>query len=627
MSDITASFDKACRLADSKNGGNYQSEAKLERRPKQADVLIELAQSAELFHRPDGTGFADIGIDGHRETWPIRSKAFKRWLAREFYQQEQGAPNSEAMQSALGVIEAKAHFDAPKRDVYVRVGGHDGKLYIDLADEAWRAIEIDTGGWRVIDIPPIRFRRAPGMQALPVPVRGGCVEALRSFLNVKTDDDFVLAVSWLLAAMRDRGPYPVLALAGEHGSAKSTFETILRALLDPNTAPLRALPRDDRDLFIAASNGHLLAFDNVSGLKPWISDTLCRLATGGGFATRQLYTDQDEVLFDAQRPVILNGIEDIVTRPDLADRTIFLTLEAIPEQRRRPEQELREAFERKRPSILGALLDLLGHGLRLWPHVRLGRMPRMADFAKWATACETAIWPAGTFMGAYDSSRNEAVAAVIEADVVATAVRDFMADRWEWEGTSSSLLDALGTLVAEKRDGKNWPDEQRALRGRLKRAAPFLRTLGIGVEFGGTGRRRRHIRIQAVPDNGGEDAVTLVTPSPCGTKYPDFNDVVTDGPVMVTTAAPTTVTPTVTSKGLKQNAGDGGDGGDGNCHLVSGDHRCDHCGRPASPANPLKPWDWPDRPAGVWLHPSCEEPWFDSDGQPVTADKWNSGPS
>jgi hypothetical protein len=127
--------------------------------------------------------------------------------------------------------------------------------------------------------------------------------------------------------------------------------------------PLRALPREDHDLFIAASNGHLLAFDNVSGLPAWISDTLCRLATGGGFAVRQLYSDQDEVLFDAARPVILNGIEDIVTRPDLADRAVFLTLEPIPEDRRRPERELWAAFEAERPRILGVLLDAVAKGL------------------------------------------------------------------------------------------------------------------------------------------------------------------------------------------------------------------------------------------------------------------------
>jgi hypothetical protein len=278
------------------------------RRPTQADMLIDLAQSAELFHAADSTGFADLDINGHRETWPIRSKGFRRWLVRRFFEATHGAPSSEALQSALNVIEARAHFDGPERTVHVRVAELEGHLYLDLGDETWGAVEIGTSGWRVIDNPPVRFRRAAGTQPLPIPVPGGPIEMLRPYLNVRSDTDFVLAVTWLLAALRDRGPYPVMVLSGEHGSAKSTFSGILRALVDPNTAPLRALPRENRDLFIAANNSHVLAFDNLSGLPWWISDTLCRLATGGGFAVRQLYTDQDEVLFAATRPVILNGI-------------------------------------------------------------------------------------------------------------------------------------------------------------------------------------------------------------------------------------------------------------------------------------------------------------------------------
>jgi len=323
------------------------------RGPTQADIVVDFAQTVELFHTPDGTGFADLDINGHRETWPIRSKGFRRWLARRFFEATGGAPSSEALQSALNVIEAKAHFDAPERVVHVRVGGLDERLYLDLGDATWRAVEIDATGWRVIDNPPVRFRRAAGMQGLPMPVSGGSVETLRAFLNVKTDADFVLVVSWALSALRNRGPYPVIVLTGEQGSAKSTFSAILRALLDPNTAPLRALPREDRDLFIAASNGHVLAFDNVSGLPGWISDTLCRLATGAGFAVRQLYTDQDEVLFDAARPVILNGIEEIITRPDLADRAVFLTLQPIPEEHRRPEQDCgQRSTSRARASLV-----------------------------------------------------------------------------------------------------------------------------------------------------------------------------------------------------------------------------------------------------------------------------------
>lgn len=490
------------------------------RGPTQADILIDLAQTAELFHTPDGIGYADLQINDHRETWPIRGKGFRRWLARRFFEETGGAPSSEALQSALNVIEAKAHFDAPERQVHIRIGGLDGRLYLDLGDETWRAVEMDATGWRVIDTPPVRFRRASGMKPIPLPVRGGSIDALRSFLNVKTDADFVLVVAWALACLRHRGPYPVVVLSGEQGSAKSTFSAILRALLDPNTAPLRALPREDRDLFIAASNGHLLVFDNVSGLPPWISDTLCRLATGGGFAVRQLYSDQDEVLFDAARPVILNGIEDIVTRPDLADRAVFLTLEPIPEERRRPEQELWAAFEAERPRLLGVLLDAVAKGLAKLPRTKLNKLPRMADFALWATACETALWPSGTFWSAYSGNRDEAVDGVIDADPIAAAVRALMQAQTEWTGTASDLLGALAEMAGERvAKSKTWPDAPRALAGRLRRAATFLRKVGIEIGFEREGRARtRMIRITttgqpAAPETQGVRASASSAPS------------------------------------------------------------------------------------------------------------------
>jgi hypothetical protein len=208
------------------------------RGPKQADILIALATDADLFHAADGTGYADLDVNRHRETWPIRSRGFKRWLTRRFFEQTDGAPSSEALQSAHNVIEAKAHFNAPERSVHIRVGGLDGRLYLDLCDETWQAVEIDETGWRVIENPPVRFRRTPGMRPLPVPASGGSVEMLRSFLNLQCDTAFVLAVAWALAVLRDRGPYPVLVLSGEQGSAKSTFSAILRALLDPNLCGL-----------------------------------------------------------------------------------------------------------------------------------------------------------------------------------------------------------------------------------------------------------------------------------------------------------------------------------------------------------------------------------------------------
>jgi hypothetical protein len=565
--------DAGCRITaldeaiDEENGDTGGG-----RDPSQADALIALAKSAELFHAPDGTGFADLDISSHRETWPIHSKGFRRWLARCFYEATGGAPSSEALRSALNVIEARAHFDAPELAVDIRVGGLNDRLYLDLGDQSWRAVEIDATGWRIIDSPPVRFRRAAGMQPLPMPMSGGSVEKLRSFLNVKTDADFVLAVSWLLAAFRDCGPYPVLVLSGEQGSAKSTFSALLRALLDPNTAPLRALPREDRDLFIAANNGHVLAFDNVSGLRDWISDTLCRLATGGGFAVRQLYTDQDEVLFDAARPVILNGIEDIVARPDLADRALFLTLEPIPESRRRPEAELWTAFEVDRPFILGALLDVVVEGLKRLPETRLEELPRMADFALWATACERAMWSAGTFSSAYSGNRDEAVDGVIDGDPIAAAVRAVMATRTVWTGTASDLLGALAEAVDERvANSKTWPDNPRALSGRLRRAATFLRKIGVEIEFRKEGRARtRTIYITSTAsrpspeDAGAQPSAPSASSAPIpkssscnGFESTDLRTVATDADCSDATPGPT-----VRANPLECNAGTIADGAD-----------------------------------------------------------------
>jgi len=307
----------------------------------------------------------------------------------------------------------------------------------------------------------------------------------------------VLVVAWLLAALRSRGPYPLLAISGEQGSAKTVLSKLLRALVDPNVAPVRALPREERELMIAANNGHLLAFDNLSGLSPWLSDALCRLASGGSFAVRQLYTDDEEVLFKAARPTLLNGIEDVIGRPDLADRAIFLTLAPIGEEQRRSETELWREFELARPAILGALLDAAAHGLQAVGSVHLGRLPRMADFALWATACETALWPAGTFARAYAENRRAEIESIIEADPVANCVRAIMVDRTIWTGSASDLLRLCteGTRDDISR-GTAWAKNPRALAGRLRRAQTFLRTLGIEITFSREGRTgTRMIRV------------------------------------------------------------------------------------------------------------------------------------
>ena len=328
--------------------------------------LALLCPAASLFHDPNGNAFADLAIDGHRETWSIRSRQFRHWLRRRYYEETGSAASAEIVRSAVDLLEARAQFDAPERPVHIRVAEHDGCTYLDLADKDWRAVQIGPDGWQVVTAPPVRFRRAAGMLPLPIPQRGRSIEALATFLNLPALDEFVLVVAWLLAALQRGGPYPLLVIAGEQGSSKTVLTKFLRALIDPNVAPTRAPPREERDLMIAANNRHILAFDNLSGLPSWLSDALCRLASGGSFAVRQLYTDCDEVLFQAARPAILNGIEDVVSRSDLADRAIFVALEPIADEHRRTERQLWREFEVMRPQILGAF-------------GRQGRMPGTLD--------------------------------------------------------------------------------------------------------------------------------------------------------------------------------------------------------------------------------------------------------
>ncbi len=463
-------------------------------------MLIPNAVSAEFFHTDAGTAFVDLLINGNRETWSVRSKRFRTWLRRRHYEITRTAASAAAINSALDLFEAQAQFEGPERAVHVRLAEHESHIYLDLADECWRAVEIGPDGWRVIGSPPVRFRRAAGMLPLPLPQGGGSIEELTSFLNLPSRNDFVLVVAWLLATLRTGGPYPVLAISGEQGSAKTVLSKLLKALVDPNVAPVRALAREERDLVIAANNSHVLAFDNLSGLPHAMSDAFCRLATGASFGLRQLYTDADEVLFQAARPILLNGIEDVVGRSDLADRALFLTLPPIADRHRRSENQLWRDFEVARPRILGALLDALAHGLRNLPSIHLEQLPRMADFALWAAACETAFWPAGTFARAYQANRRAAIEDFVDADPVAARVQAIMANRRTWTGTASELLRAGIDSGGDSpfSEAAAWPKNPRALAGRLRRAQTFLRTLGIEMTFSRNGRAgTRIIRISS----------------------------------------------------------------------------------------------------------------------------------
>jgi hypothetical protein len=459
-----------------------------------ADVqrLVKLAETAQLFRTADGQAYASMPVKAHQENWLVRSKQFSEWLQRRNFDETGELARQQDVREATKNIESRCLFDAPTQPIFLRVAEYDGRVYLDLADDVWSVVEIDPRGWRIVTAPSIKFRRTTGTLALPAPVSGGTINDLRPLVNLSGQSDFQLAVGCAVAALRTRGPFPVLGLYGEHGTAKSTVARVVRKLVDPRHPDLRGQPKDLQDLMIAARNNWVLVFDNLSFIPAWLSDALCRLATGAGFAARRLYSDDDEVLFEARRPVILTGIGELATRSDLLDRCVNIETPLISDKERRSEADIESAFTAAHPRILGALLDGVSAGLRNLPNTNLERNPRMADFAIWISAAETGLgWGGGTFVTAYEENRAEANRIPLENSPITTPLFSLLR-KGPWQGTATALLKAL-TQVAEEAASKTsgWPKTERALSMALRRLAPNLRSTGVAITFDRTTDRSR----------------------------------------------------------------------------------------------------------------------------------------
>jgi hypothetical protein len=450
-----------------------------------------------------------------REIYALRSTAFRDWLINGFYRARGEIPSDWSLRRILMAVEAAARFEGGAPSVFVRVG-HDGNgnangdsdgcdngddkddgnsnsgagadaclpTYLDLADPAGHVIQVGPGCWSIISEPTVCFRRPDGHARLPLPARGGSLDLLRPYVNLN-DRDFRLLIVWMAAALRPLGPYPVLALYGQPGAAKTTLARLVRRLIDPQAAPLLAEPRNTRDLLTSATSGWLLALDNVRVIPPWMSDTLCMLATGGALAARVPFSTGERFLIHAQRPVVLNGIEEFIVRPDLVDRSIILDLPPIPPSKRRCEHDFWRAFKADYPRILGALLDAVAGGLRELPSVRLEESPRMADFARFAEAVGRGLgWPAKTALDAYSDNRRVATASQLDESPLAAFLLDLNPEQlFDYVGRMSDLLPDLTMLAQEKAESPRWPKTPELLSKELRRLAPHLADNGLLVSF------------------------------------------------------------------------------------------------------------------------------------------------
>jgi hypothetical protein len=452
---------------------------------KETDTLVRLAQAgATFFCSPKKLAFADVKNGDHRLTLPLTGKDFSEWLLHQYFTEKKKAPKLASERDAIRTLSAFAKFDGgPRQEVYLRSAQVGEKIYLDIGDDTGQVIEISATDWQVIANAPVKFQRMPGMAALPIPTRSGNIFQLHRFVNL-TDSDFVLYVAVLVNALYPGREHAVLNLIGESGSGKTTAARIARSLTDPSDVLTGALPREPRDLFVDVSSSFVLAYDNVGSIPKRISDGLCQITSGTGYRKRKLFTDLEQVLVGGYRAVILTGVHNAITEPDLAERAITMNLAPVAANARRSKEQLTKQFERERPAILGALLDIVAHGLKQLPQTHVRDLPRLADFALLGVAIEEAFTTAGAFLAAFHSSQAIATDTVVEADPVTTAIAAFMENRDAWHGTTALLwheLQARDQSEARPTETKLWPHDPISFGIALTQGIATLRKIGIEV--------------------------------------------------------------------------------------------------------------------------------------------------
>lgn len=448
-----------------------------------ADILVTMVKNtAELFH--DGeVGYACFEEDDHEEVWPLDSRGFREWLTGRYYRETGRALRDAAITDALVTLNGIAKFDGAKDFVWLRCARHEDRYYVDLCNERWQAVEIGPDGWRVVDRPPVRFRRTAKMAALPTPERDGDLDRLWDNVNL-AEADRPLILAYILECWRPDTHFIIKEVVGEQGTGKSDVVKRIRQLIDPSTIPLSAAPSKTEDVYVAAANKWLVSLNNLSHLTTAQQDALCNLATGGAYGGRTLFTNTDETAVDVQRPVSLNGINALATRPDLLDRVLRFQLPLI--KKRRLDSDLNVQFERDRPKILGALFDLFSKTLRELPNVAIPAddLPRMADFATLGEAMYRAMGnQPGAFNQLYKRKQADAVLMALDASPVAAAVQAYMTKYQVGQGYKGTLKDFLNVLESHRQDSEAWPKSAKGLADALRRHQPGLRMIGIGVHF------------------------------------------------------------------------------------------------------------------------------------------------
>ena len=439
-------------------------------------VLHLAMKQDEYFHDREGDAFVVVKGD----TYYVASQHYADVLRLRYREATGQSIGKEHLNQAIDELRAHTRLNCPQHEVFRRVGKYLGKHYLDLCDKDRHVIEIDTDGWHIrnaADIPGIRFLRPTKFLPIPIPERGGAIDALWHYVTVSPEDR-PLVLAWLLGAMRIDLPCAVLLLIGEAGTAKTSNGSFLASIINPliseegKTYALLSFPRNEKDLYVTAKNNWTFALDNVGKLSKEMSDALCCIVTGVADESRKFFTNNDESRFLVRRPVLITSVGQIVSEPDLADRTLTIELPTLAT--RLLESQLWSEFERDRSKILGALLDAFVIGLRgsesTPPDVRL------QDFGKFVQDAENVFgYQTGTTVAAMRRVQAAASEGAVNESPLAKAIVAHV-QCGEFVGTAKQLREALVS--------GDWPDGDVKFANAFKRIIPDLQKIGLDITSG-----------------------------------------------------------------------------------------------------------------------------------------------
>lgn len=480
-------------------------------RASQAERLLSCASELVLFHDQHKVGYAFLENDAV----PLRSRKVRQWLARQLYLNEGKVPNSDALTQALTVLEAKAVFDGPEKTLFNRVAEYDEAFWYDLGKG--KAVKVTSEGWDVMTA-PILFRRYPHQKAQAIPVSGGNPYKVFDFLNVDEENKLLVLV-YIISCFVPEIPHPIFHPNGPQGAGKTTLCRIIKRLCDPSAIEALIAPKDLNQLVQILAHHHICLFDNMSDLPGWMSDIIAQACTGGGFSKRQLYTDDEDVIYQVKRCIGLNGINLVISKPDLMDRSILLHLERIDPCRRMEEAELWGSFEEAKPKILGGVFDVLSKAIGIYPQVKLSTLPRMADFARWGYAVTEALRKDGmNFLKAYRGNIDRQNEEVVQNNTLAQAVLTLLAERESWEGTVKGAWETMSVIAAPEKTDPTFPKSARTLRKHLERIKSNLIDYGVTYRIGKKTREGYPIDFQK-----NENSSSLCSQDSTSSKYKSFS--------------------------------------------------------------------------------------------------------